>query len=714
MSDSVMQQETYSMAQAKGVLKKVFGYDSFRPMQIEVVEHMASMRDAFVLMPTGGGKSICFQIPALLCDGITIVISPLIALMKDQVENLTAAGVDAAYLNSSLSVSEQDEVRYAALNNEIKLLYVSPERFLSGYHDFFSRLNLALVAIDEAHCISSWGHDFRPEYTKLKLIKKNFPNVPIMALTATADKTTRSDIVSQLGLNDPGVFVSSFDRPNLKLTVRTLLKKREKESEIIEFCLARKNDSGIIYCLSRKSTEQLSLLLQQNGIDSVCYHAGMPQKEREKAQDDFINDRSKVVCATVAFGMGIDKPNVRYVIHYNLPKNIESYYQEIGRGGRDGLDSETILYFNYQDIVLNNRMVKESAQADVNEKKLKRMQQYAEATECRRRVLLSYFSDFYEKDCGNCDNCINPPKRFDGTIHVQKALSALIRINEPIGVTVLINILRGSRNQHILSRGWDKIKTYGAGQDLTFEEWQNYLLQMLNLGLLELMYQQNSGLSVTEYGRKVVFNREKTWLVAGSAKVYTAVKKAEKPDFTTRNQDLFEALRKKRLDIARKEGKPPYVIFGDATLREMAALMPLDIAQMESVSGVGAFKLDKYGPKFIEVIEHFVTVVKPKKASTYQVTGKLLKEGASPEAVAKERNLKIETVFSHIGYLIEKGEDFPVVDYVSFVEINRVKDAVVATGETKMLKPLFEEMNSEVAFHKIRLALAFLKKNNKI
>ena len=714
MSEKVIVQESYSMVQSKSVLKKVFGYDTFRPMQAKVVEHMASKRDAFVLMPTGGGKSICFQVPALLSKGITIVISPLIALMKDQVENLRAAGVEASYLNSSLTMSQQDEVRYAALKNKIKLLYVSPERFLSGYHDFFSKLDLALVAIDEAHCISSWGHDFRPEYTKLKLIKKNYPNVPIMALTATADKTTRSDIVSQLGLVDPGIFVSSFDRPNLKLTVRSLLKKREKEREIIDFCLQRKLDSGIIYCLSRKSTEELSSLLQQNGIDAVCYHAGMPQRERERAQDDFINDRSRVVCATVAFGMGIDKPNVRFVIHYNLPKNIESYYQEIGRAGRDGLDSETFLYFNYQDIILNNRMVKESAQAEVNEKKLKRMQQYAEATECRRRVLLSYFSDFHEKDCGNCDNCINPPKRFDGTIHVQKALSALLRINEPIAVNTLINILRGSRNHHVLSRGWDKIKTYGAGKEQTFEEWQNYLLQMLNLGLIEMQYQQNSGLSVTEYGRKVIFDREKSWLVAGEIAVAPTYKKAEKAEFSTKNQDLFETLRKKRLEIARKEGKPPYVIFGDATLREMAAIMPLDLMQMESISGVGAYKLNTYGPQFVEVIEHFTNVVKPKKASTYQVTGQLLKDGASPEEVAKQRDLKIETVFSHIGSLIEKGEDFPVFDYVSFDEINRVKAAVAATGETKLLKPLFENLNSEMAFHKIRLALSFLKKGNKI
>lgn len=714
MSDIMTVSKAYTMDEAKGVLKSVFGYDEFRPMQIQVVEHMASKRDAFVLMPTGGGKSICFQVPALLFDGITIVISPLIALMKDQVENLNAAGVKAAYLNSSMTTAEQDEVCYAALKNQIKLLYVSPERFLSGYHDFFRRLDLSLVAIDEAHCISAWGHDFRPEYTQLKLIKKNFPSVPVMALTATADKTTRSDIVSQLGLSNPGVFVSSFDRPNLKLTVRPLLKKREKEREIIEFCQQRKGESGIIYCLSRDNTEKMASLLGQHGIDAVYYHAGMPQKERVKAQDDFINDRSRVVCATVAFGMGIDKPNVRYVIHYNLPKNIESYYQEIGRAGRDGLDSETLLYFNYQDIILNNRMVKDSAQSDINEKKLKRMQQYAEATECRRRVLLSYFSDYSESDCGNCDICLNPPKRFNGTILVQKALSALIRIKEPIGVNMLINVLRGSRNNIILSHGWDQIKTYGVGKEHSFEKWQDYLLQMLNLGLIEMLYQQNSGLSVTEYGRKVVLNRDDVWLVDGKATAIPVAKKVEKPQFSTRNQDLFEALRKKRLEIARKEGKPPYVIFGDATLREMAAIMPLDLIQMESISGVGAYKLNTYGGEFVKVIEHFVNVEKPKKATTYQLTGQMLKEGKSPEQVAQKRDLKIETVFSHIGYLIEKGEDFPIVDYVSFKEINKINKAVEKTGETKLLKPLFEELGGKIAFHKIRLALSFLKKNNKI
>lgn len=706
--------EVYSMEAARSVLKQVFGYDTFRPMQQNVIEHMASRKDAFVLMPTGGGKSICFQLPALLNEGITIVISPLIALMKDQVENLKAAGVKSAYLNSSLSTAEQDEISYAALTNQIKILYVSPERFLRGLHDFFSKLTISLVAIDEAHCISAWGHDFRPEYTELKLIKKSFPSVPIMALTATADKATRVDIVNQLGLNTPGIFVSSFDRPNLKLTVRTVLKKKEKEQEIIDFCKERENESGIIYCLSRKSTEKLAETLRENGIDAQSYHAGMQPAKREKSQDDFINDRCKVICATVAFGMGIDKPNVRFVIHYNLPKNIESYYQEIGRAGRDGLNSDTILYFNYQDIILNNKFIKDSGQVDINEKKLKRMQQYAEATECRRRVLLSYFSDIPEKDCGYCDNCITPPQRFDGTLITQKALSALIRINEHVGVNILINVLRGSRSSQIISRGWDKIKTYGAGSDMTFEEWQNYLLQLLNLGLIEILFHANSGLNVTEYGRKVVFNREQIWLVKPLHKEAPVVKAAKKPEFASKNLDLFEELRKRRLEIAREEGKPPYVIFGDATLREMASLMPLDLEQMQDISGVGEFKLNKYGPQFIDVIEQFTSASKSKLATTYKETGKLLKEGLLPDEIAIKRSLKIETVFSHIGYLIEKGEEIPIVDYVSFAEIKSVKEAVEKTGETKLLKPLFDETNGEIAYHKIRLALSFLKRNNQI
>ncbi|MCE9537798.1 MAG: RecQ family ATP-dependent DNA helicase, partial [Bacteroidetes bacterium] len=429
--------------QATSLLKKHYGYDQFRPMQAEVIQCLMDKKDVVVLMPTGGGKSICFQIPSLLLPGLCVVVSPLISLMKDQVDALNSNAIPAAYLNSSLSSGEEENIITKCLNGQIKLLYISPERLVQEMNRLLTKLPIQLFAIDEAHCISSWGHDFRPEYTQLKFLKEHFPSIPVIALTATADKTTRRDIVKQLNLANPEVFVASFNRPNLSLSVKSGIKPKERIKDIIEFIADRENEAGIIYCLSRATTEKLRDALKAKGIKAGCYHAGLPSEERNKTQDDFINDKLQVVCATVAFGMGIDKSNVRWVIHFNLPKNIEGYYQEIGRAGRDGLNSDTILYYNIADLIMLTKFAQEGNLAKINLEKLRRMQQFAEADMCRRKILLSYFGETPQENCGNCDVCENPRQHFDGTLLVQKALSALMRMEEKVGTTMLIDVLRG-------------------------------------------------------------------------------------------------------------------------------------------------------------------------------------------------------------------------------------------------------------------------------
>ncbi|MEM9987328.1 MAG: DNA helicase RecQ, partial [Bacteroidota bacterium] len=456
----------------------------FRPYQEDIIQTLLSGQDALVLMPTGGGKSMCYQLPALIRTGMAVVVSPLIALMRDQVTALQANGISAAYLNSSQSSSEQNSVVEQALLSELKLLYVSPEKALSP--DFFNlikRVKISLFAIDEAHCISAWGHDFRPEYTQLGHLRGQFPDAPFVALTATADKPTRRDIIEQLNLSSPKEFVASFDRPNLSLEVRPGQRKFEAA---LAFVQERITQSGIIYCLTRKTTEQVAAKLQAKGLKAAAYHAGMDVASRTRIQDEFINDEVHVVCATIAFGMGIDKSNVRWVIHYNLPKNLENYYQEIGRAGRDGLPSDTLLFFSYGDLIQHRYFIEESNQAELLEAKLQRMEQYATAQICRRRVLLSYFGESVQSDCGNCDVCQNPPQRFDATVLAQKALSALVRLREKVGMSMLIDVLRGSNKKELKEKGYHQIKTYGAGADMSVGEWQHCLLQLLQMGYLEI------------------------------------------------------------------------------------------------------------------------------------------------------------------------------------------------------------------------------------
>ena len=599
------------------LLKTKFGYDTFRPMQEKIICHTIDGGDSLVLMPTGGGKSLCFQISALAMDGMAVVVSPLISLMKDQVEALKANGIAAEALNSSNDEGKNRDIINRCLEGKVKLLYISPERLVSGMMHLLQKTNVSLFAIDEAHCISSWGRDFRPEYTQLRLLRELFPSVPIMALTATADKITKQDILKQLNIEDAQTFIGSFDRPNLSLDVKRGYSAREKLRSIVELIRHHSGESGIIYCLARKTTEELAEKLKKEGIAAGVYHAGLPNSERNRVQDDFVADRVQVICATIAFVMGIDKSNVRFVVHYNLPKSIESFYQEIGRGGRDGLPCETVLYYNLGDIITLRKFADESGQQEINLEKLQRMQEYAEAQVCRRRILLNYFGETSDKGCGNCDVCHTPPQTFDGTTIVQKALSAIIRTGENIGFTTAIDILRGSMSLDVVSHQYNLLKTFAVGRDIPHRDWHDYLLQMLQMGFIEIAYNEDRHIHVTDLGREVLYGKHAVQLAFISREDFSvkARRKRQREESlrtienagANENMELFNKLKEVRKRIADKHQWPAYVVLSDRSLHLLAIERPTTLDAFGNTFGIGEHKRDNYGTAFIEVIKEYAT-----------------------------------------------------------------------------------------------------------
>ncbi|NNJ93685.1 MAG: DNA helicase RecQ [Halobacteria archaeon] len=585
-------------------LRRVFGYAGFRPHQQAIIEELIAGQDAFVLMPTGGGKSLCYQIPALHRAGVGLVVSPLISLMKDQVDALQANGVAAACYNSALGAQEARQVLARLHAGELDLLYVSPERLMStGFLERLVEIDIALFAIDEAHCVSQWGHDFRPEYQQLGALRSHFPHIPLVALTATADAQTRDDIVHVLGLGAGGRHVTGFDRPNIRYTV---LEKHKPFEQLLRFLQDRTDQAGIVYALSRKRVEEVAGKLQARGIRAEAYHAGLPAAQRRGVQEDFLRDELQVVVATVAFGMGIDKPNVRFVVHYDLPRHIEGYYQETGRAGRDGLEAEALLLFGVQDVATARRLIENNdnaAQKRIEVHKLNAMVGLAESVTCRRRVLLNYFGERLEQDCGNCDVCLNPPEQFDATVDAQKALSCVYRVGQRFGVGYVVDVLRGADNERIRALHHQQLSTYGLGSDRSEQEWTSIIRQLIHHGYLLQDIANYSVLKLTDAARPLLRGEQTLRLAKPRIREKTR-KKRPRGDAAHGPYDeaLFDQLRELRKRLAAEQGVPPYVVFGDASLIQMARDKPADEAQLLNVTGVGQHKLAKYGSDFLNSI----------------------------------------------------------------------------------------------------------------
>lgn len=716
-----------SITQAREILKHQFGYDSFRMNQEAAIETVLNKQDCVVLMPTGGGKSLCYQIPALMNDGLTLVVSPLIALMKDQVDALIGNGVKAAFLNSSQTSREQTEVFQKARSGELKILYVAPERLLQSgaqFIDFLGSINVSLFAIDEAHCISSWGHDFRPEYIQLGKLKKYFPNVPIIALTATADKLVRKDIFERLNITHAELFISSFNRPNIYYAVEP---KRNSYARLLEFLEERREMSGIVYCLSRAATERLAADLRDEGFSVLPYHAGLSKEERDKNQELFLNDDVKIIVATIAFGMGIDKSNVRFVVHHDLPKNIESYYQETGRAGRDGLESQALLFFSWGDVA----KLKGFAEVDNNQRqseimlrKLNQMGEFGEIKSCRRKFLLKYFDEELAEDCGHCDNCNTTFEKFDGTIIAQKALSAVARTDQRMGLTYLVDFLRGSKSKNIRLEHLN-LKTYGIGADISKNNWFDYFKDLIQQGYLTQTEGQYPTIALTEKSLDVLKGNQTVELFKATEKEEgrkSLVSKLSHPYIP----ELFDELKKLRTAVARDENVPPYVVFSDATLIEMATYLPNSSTEMLKISGVGDVKMDKYGYDFLQMVKDFClenneesridlkTARREQKKrtrrsengdDTYTISLKMFRDGASIADIAEERDLSPNTIETHLVKFIPTGE-VKLTEIVPEEKIERIKNAIIELDAGQGIAPVKELLGEEYTYGEIRAVVA--------
>lgn len=718
------------------ILQQYFGYDSFRLHQAKAVESVINGKDTFVLMPTGGGKSLCYQVPALVLPGTAIVISPLIALMKDQVDALRANGVAAAYLNSSISTAEQYDTISNLKSGKLKLLYVAPEKLSADNGAFLHILkgiSISLFAVDEAHCVSHWGHDFRPDYLFLNGLKSVFRNIPLVALTASADEITRKDIIRQLNLQQPEVLVSSFNRANINYYVQP---KRDVLSHIIQYAREHPQDSGIIYCLSRKGTEDLAQQLRENQVDARHYHAGMSAQERAQVQDDFIKDKIRIMVATIAFGMGIDKSNVRFVIHADLPKNIESYYQETGRAGRDGLSSEAILFYSGGDLMKMKRFALVEGNAEQSELMLKKLQQmadFAEMNSCRRQFLMRYFGEQHEGNCNSCDYCLSTFEQSDVTIGAQKLLSAVYRLKEKYGKTLIIDFLRGSRGMRITD-GMRALPTYGIGIDYDKDFWMNMVRHLLSNDLLRESKDMYPVLQLTEGSKNILFRNQKVMLPQLKEKAIAVV---TQQSYTSASQqtseadkNLFEELRSLRREHAEQENVPPYVIFSDATLHEMASYFPQSMEEMGQISGLGAFKMEKYGSSFLRIIKAYSYAnniksgmdtrpdkksikAKPAKAvksgpsDTLQKSFQLYREGNSIEEIAAIRKLSVVTIENHLAEFVVIGQ----MEAGELMDVNKLT-AITKTAEQKgilSLKAIKDALGDRYSYFEIRIGIAFMK-----
>ena len=715
------------------VLQQYFGYDSFRLEQSNAVENIIAKKDTFVLMPTGGGKSLCYQVPALVLDGTAVVISPLIALMKDQVDALRVNGISASYINSSMSSFEQNETLNQLKNGKLKLLYVAPEKLSSengAFLEMLKEVNISLFAVDEAHCVSHWGHDFRPDYLFLNGIKNQFPNVPMIALTASADEITRKDICKQLNLQNPLVLISSFDRANIKYFVQP---KQSVLQNIIQYLNEHPDDSGIIYCLSRKGTEAMSEKLRENGINSAYYHAGINAVERAKVQEDFLKDNIRVMVATIAFGMGVDKSNVRFVMHADLPKNIESYYQETGRAGRDGLPSEAILFYSYADVIKLKKFAMiegNEEQSDLMLQKLQQMADFAEMQKCRRQYLMEYFGETHSGNCNSCDYCLSEFETWDATTDSQKLLSAIFRLKERYGKNLIIDFLRGSNGAKITDY-MRSLPTYGIGNNHDKHYWQNLIRQLLINGFLSESNEEFSVLKLNDESKQILFKGKKVEFkkVKDHAKA-VIVEEMEndysKPDFHS-HQDLFTELRTLRREIAERENVPPYVIFSDATLLELSTFLPNSKEELNQISGFGAFKIEKYGELFLPAILEYCKIhnlsskiiekkpkkqreprkAKPSNSGTYATTFQLYKENHSLEEIAKIRNLSINTIQNHLANFVATGK----IEARELVDMSKVETIIeiAKTQKIQSLKAIKEELGEGFSYFDIHVAIAYEK-----
>ena len=711
------------------ILKTIFGYDDYRHNQQEIIEHVLHGNDAVVLMPTGGGKSLCYQVPALCFNGVTIVVSPLIALMKDQVDALVVNGIKAAFLNSTLSSGEQSNISQQLRNNELKLLYVAPERLMgnaSQFIEFLKKINVSLFAIDEAHCISQWGHDFRPEYLILGQLKEAFTHIPLIALTATADLLTKNDIIDKLHLKTYKVFENSFNRPNIYYYIKP---KRNYYEDLIDFLKEHKDDSGIIYCLSRASTERLAEDLKQDGFNAEAYHAGLEKNIREERQDKFLKDDIKIIVATIAFGMGINKSNVRFVIHVDLPKNIEGYYQETGRAGRDGLHSEAILFYGTGDVMKLKKFAEVEGNAEQTKimlQKLDKMSRFCETKTCRRKYLLNYFGEEAPAYCGSCDVCLNKPELKDATIIAQKILSTVARVKESFGMGYIVDVLRGSNSEKI--HEWHKnLSVYGIGKDVAKEEWIHYTKELIHFDYLLQSDGQYPVLKLTENAKDVLYKKQNVYL---SSPVNIVI--AKEPVIYQQHpyeKELFDKLKGLRNKLAHEENLPAYIIFSDSTLLDLATYLPLSENDLLKISGFGVVKLEKYGQAFLKAVQQYCTVHKletrihlkqPKKErrqktltagekvnSTFQTSFNLHVQGKTINEIAEERKLSKQTIESHLIYFIAEGE-LSVDEFVNESKLKAIIKASELYGKTS-LKTLKENLTEEVSYGDIRMVLASMK-----